>query len=325
MGGFLKRYLEPANLVMFYLMVVVFSAVRWGRGPAIVSAVFSVLMFDFFLVRPYLTLAVADLQYLFTFAGLLIVGFITSELTVKARGDAEKTRQLELLRATEKLQAALLNSISHDLRTPLSSIIGTTSMLLQDPESLAKDTVKELLEDALEESQRLNRIVGNLLDMARLEGGALKIVKKPCELRDILGVALQDLKYKLGTRIVHTSVPHHFPEVLVDFPLIVKVFVNLLDNAIKYSPENSPVDILAVTEGTMAKIEISDQGYGIRESDLPLIFDKFYRAVKPEQVSGLGLGLSICRGIVEAHGGRIWAESLPNKQGATLTILLPLN
>ena len=121
-GGFLKHYLEPANLVMFYLMVVVLSAVRWGRGPAIVSAVFSVLMFDFFLDRPYLTLAVADLQYLFTFAGLLIVGFITSELTVKARGDAEKTRQLELLRATEKLQTALLNSISHDLRTPLSSI-----------------------------------------------------------------------------------------------------------------------------------------------------------------------------------------------------------
>ncbi len=324
-GEFVKRYLEPVNLVMLYLLAVVIAAIYWGRGPAIVASILGVLAFDFFLVPPYLTFAIADLQYLFTFIGLLMVGLTVSELTIKTKEHAEKERQLALLRATEKLQTALLNSVSHDLRTPLASIIGSISMLLQDTPSLDEETIKGLLQDAYSESNRLNRIVGNLLDMTRLEAGALKVSFKPCELRDVLGVSLQELKDKLDRRPVEIEIPKGFPEIPLDFSLIIKVFVNLIDNAIKYSPHEAPIRIRAKNQGEQARIEIADEGLGILQEDLKRIFDKFFRVVKPDQVSGLGLGLSICKGIVEAHHGQIWAESSAGKKGSTLIVLLPLS
>ncbi|MFH0984484.1 MAG: DUF4118 domain-containing protein [Candidatus Omnitrophota bacterium] len=324
LGEIIKRYLEPTNLVMLYLLIVMVVAMRWGRGPAIATSVLGVLAFDFFLVPPYLTFAVSQIQYLFTFVGLLTVGVVVSELMSRSREQSEKTRQLELLRATEKLQTALLNSISHDLRTPLSSIIGSVSMLLQDAPSLGEETVRELLQDAYGESNRLNRIVGNLLDMARMEAGALKISPKPCELRDILGVSLQELKPKLGNRKLDIQIPRDLPEIAVDFPWIVKVLVNLIDNALKYSDDGAPVRIRAKMNGWQVKIEIEDEGSGILAEDVKRIFDKFYRVSKPKQVSGLGLGLSICRGIVEAHHGQIGAENRPGKKGAVFTVLLPL-
>ena len=324
-GEWIKRDLEPANFVMFYLLAVVIVAVRWGRGPAIVTSILSVLAFDLFLVPPYLTFGVADLQYLFTFAALLTVGLMVSELTVKTKEQAEKARQLELLAATEKLQAALLNSISHDLRTPLASIIGSISMLLQDAPSLDEETIKELLQDAFDESNRLNRIVGNLLDMTRLEAGALKVSPKFCELRDVIGVSLQDLKAKLGSRNIAVQITPDFPEIPMDFSLIVKVFANLIENAVKYSPEGTPIRILAKVQDNDARIEISDEGPGIRGEDLNRIFDKFYRVTRSDLVVGLGLGLPICKGMVEAHHGKIWAENIAGKKGAAFVILLPLH
>jgi len=322
-GEIIKRYLEPTNLVMLYLLAVVIIALRGSRGPAIFTSVLSVLAFDFFLIPPYLTFVVDDWEYIFTFAGFLIVGLVISELTVKAKEQARKARQLELLRATEKLQTALLNSMSHDLRTPLASIIGSISMLLQDAPSLDEETIKELLQDALGESHRLNRLVGNLLDMARMEAGALKLTPKSCELRDVIGVSLQELNHKLNRRPVNIQIPQNLPEIPIDFSWIVKVFVNLIDNAVKYSPEDSPVRIQAGTQGDQLRIEVADEGIGIKQEDSKRIFSKFYRSSKAEQIGGLGLGLSICKGIVEAHKGRIWAENGKEK-GARFVILLPL-
>ena len=322
-GELVKRHIEPINLIMFYLLAVIIAAIRWGHGPAVWTSIFSVLVFDFFLIPPYLTLGVEDLQYLFTFAGFLSVGLMTSELMMKTKEQAEKTRQLELLRATEKLQTALLNSISHDLRTPLASIIGSISMLLQDAPSLDEETIRELLQDAFGESHRLNRLVGNLLDMTRLEAGALNLSFKSCELRDVLGVSLQELKEKLDGRQVRIQIPQDLPEIVADFSLIVKVFVNLIDNAVKYSPEESPISISAkVQEGTI-KVEISDEGLGVPEKDLKQIFEKFYRTSNAEQIKGIGLGLSISKGIVEAHKGEIWAENKPGEKGTKFIILLP--
>ena len=216
-----------------------------------------------------------------------------------------------------------MNSISHDLRTPLASITGSLSTLLEDASTLNEETKKELLVDASEESERLNRIVGNLLDMTRVEAGALKVSPKPCELRDVIGVSLQELKPKLSARPVNIQIPHELPEIPMDFSLIVKVFVNLIDNAAKYSPAGTPIQIQARIEGDRARIEISDEGVGIKQEDMKKIFDKFYRAVKPDQISGTGLGLSICKGIVEAHKGGIWAQA-NSKNGATFVVLLPM-
>ncbi len=324
-GEFVKRDLEPTNLVMLYLFIVVLVAARWGRRPAILASFLSVLAFDLFLVPPYFTLVVSDVQYIFTLIGLLTVGIMISELMEKMRKQSRKVKQLELLQVTEKLQTALLNSISHDLRTPLVSITGSLSILLHDASWFDEETRNELLENALEDSERLNRIVGNLLDMTRVEAGALKVSLKLCELRDVIGVSLQELKEKLIRRSVQIQIPPNFPEIPMDFSLMVKVFVNLIDNAVKYSTDGTPIQIQAKAQENKVRIEISNEGIRIRKEDLQRIFDKFYRAVKPDQVRGIGLGLSICKGIVEAHGGNIWAESHPAKKETTFVVLLPVN
>ncbi len=470
LGSVAKRTLLPANIVILYLLVVIITAFLWGKGPAVMTSILGVLAFDYFLVPPYLTFAVTDIQYVFTFAGLLIVGLIISGLSSKTRlqsieagkretqtailyrlsrdlaaadsseaalraisanigeifscrvavfllkGDniapesfdagfpidehekaivdwvfstsrpagwgtdslraakahyrplkisqdiygvlgilfqegkskldedendllnalasqaavaiqrvrlAEASRQTEMVKATEKLQIALLNSISHDLRTPLVSIKGALSSLLQDSSSLDAATRKELLATAYEESGHLNRLVGNLLDMTRVEAGTLKINLKPCELRDVIGTSLQALKDKLEGRDVQISIPKDMPEIPMDFTLMMRVFVNLLDNAVKYSAQKAPIMIAVALLENRVSIEIKDQGFGIPQDDLDRIFDKFYRAVKPRQITGTGLGLSICKGIVEAHGGKIRAENNADR-GATFTVVLPL-
>jgi two-component system sensor histidine kinase KdpD len=315
-GELLKRNLEPANLVMFYLLAVVFVAIRWGQGPAIVTSILSVLSFDFFLVPPYLTLSVDRIQYVFTFIGLLIVGLVISTL-------ASKMREQVIQRQTEKLQTALLNSISHDLRTPLSSITGSLTALLDSDSGLDDAIRKELLETAFEESDRLNRLVINLLDMTRMEAGALRISRKPCELRDVLGASLEQLKEKIGPRNIRIDIPRDFPEISVDFLFMMKVFFNLIDNALKYSPVDTPIDIKAAVFKDKVKIEIKDQGIGIPKGDLKHIFEKFYRVARPQQVMGTGLGLSICKGIIEAHGGQISAQNNLDR-GATFIITIPL-
>lgn len=315
-GEFVKRMLEPTNIVMFYLLAVVIVAIRWGQGPAIVASILSVLSFDFFLVPPYLTLSVDRIQYVFTFIGLLVVGLVISTLT-------SKTREQVIQRQTERLQTALLNSISHDLRTPLASITGALTSLLDHNFNLNDATRRELLETAYEESDSLNRLVGNLLDTTRMEAGALKISKKPCEFRDVLGASLEQLKEKAKPRNIRIDIPGNFPEVAMDFSFMMKVFFNLIDNAIKYSPEDTVIDIKATSLKDKVKIEIKDQGFGIPESDLERVFDKFYRVERPQQITGTGLGLSICKGIVEAHGGKIVAQNNPGK-GVLITITLPL-
>jgi len=315
-GEFVKRKLEPTNIVMFYLLAVVIAAICWGEGPAIVTSILSVLAFDFFLVPPYLTLSVADLQYIFTFIAFLIVGAVVSTL-------ASRTREQIIQRQTEKLQSALLNSISHDLRTPLASITGSLTALLSSDSGLDDATRKELLETAFEESGRLNRLVINLLDMTRMEAGALRINRKPCELRDVLGASLEQLKEKIGSRNIRIDIAKDFPEVSMDFSFAMKAFFNLIDNALKHSSVDTPIDIKATAFKDKVRIEVKDQGIGIPQGDLKRIFEKFYRVERPQQITGIGLGLSICKGIIEAHGGEITAQNNPDK-GATFTITIPL-
>jgi two-component system sensor histidine kinase KdpD len=233
-------------------------------------------------------------------------------------------REQIIQRQTEKLQTALLSSISHDLRTPLVSITGALTSLLDKNSKLDDTTQNELLKTAHEESDRLNRLVGNLLDMTRIEAGALRISRKPCELRDVVGVSLEQLREKIGSRDIRVNIPKDFPEVCMDFSFMMKAFLNLIDNALKYSPQDTPIDIKAALIRDKVNIEIKDQGIGIPNSDLTHVFEKFYRAEKPQQITGTGLGLSICKGIIEAHGGRIAAQNNPDK-GVTFIITLPLN
>ncbi len=236
---------------------------------------------------------------------------------------AEKARQAELLHATERLQTALLNSISHDLRTPLVSITGALTSL-QDGGVVLDDEIRaSLIETAREEADRLNRLVGNLLSMTRLEGGAMKVIISPGDVQDAVGAALEQLKDRVAGRPVQIAIPDDFPLVPMDFALMVQVLVNVVDNAIKYSATESPIEIETRLDGEWASLTIADRGIGIPEDDLFRVFDKFYRVQRPDNVTGTGLGLAICKGIIEAHGGRITARNRAGG-GVAIHISLPL-
>jgi two-component system sensor histidine kinase KdpD len=235
---------------------------------------------------------------------------------------AEQARQNELLQVTEKLQTALLNSISHDLRTPLVSITGALSSLREDTPALDREGSHSLIETAYEEAQRLNRLVGNLLNMTRLEAGAIHLNREPCDIQDAIGAALEQLGERLGDRPVKVELVPDLPLIPLDFALFVQALVNVLDNALKYSLADALIEVLVSLPGDRLRIEVCDRGIGIPPEDLQRVFDKFYRVQRPESVSGTGLGLAICKGIVEVHGGTIQAANRPGG-GTIITFSLP--
>ncbi|VUZ85851.1 sensor protein KdpD [Candidatus Methylomirabilis lanthanidiphila] len=453
-------YFELSNLIMVYLLGVTAVAARSGPGASAFASVLSVAAFDFFFVPPHLTFAVADAQYLITFAVMLVVALVISGLTVRIRAHAELARQRErrtaalyalsrelagtrgvdnLLRAAgrhiaetfggqvavllpdpashlslqtalsgqfeitsselgvaqwvyehgqmaglgtstlpgakalylplmtsqgalgvlglrpadldslqapeqlhqletfanqtalalertrlaeaaqeaqiraeaERLRSSLLSSVSHDLRTPLAAITGAASSLLEGDKILDDQTRKELLESLSEEAERLNRLVNNLLEMTRVESGTLRVRKEWYPLEEVVGAALGRLAKPLRDRPVSTRLPAGLPLVPIDDVLLEQVLINLLDNAIKHTPDDSPLEIAAWTEQGGVTVEIADRGPGLTPGDEERVFDKFYRSPGLRS-RGAGLGLAICRGIMEAHGGRIWAE---NRQG----------
>ncbi len=236
---------------------------------------------------------------------------------------AEQARRIEMLQATEKLQTALLNSISHDLRTPLASITGSLSSLQEEAVDLDKETRQSLIENAREEAERLNRLVGNLLDMTRIEGDALKVALEPSDVQDLIGSALQRLKGRIKTRSVSVDLAPDLPLVPMDFVLMVQVLCNLLENALKFSGPDQPIEISARVESNCLALRVKDRGIGIPPQDLERVFGKFYRVQRPDGVVGTGLGLAISKGIVEAHGGRIFAARRQGG-GTELAVLLPL-
>lgn len=236
---------------------------------------------------------------------------------------AEQTRQFKLLQATEKLQNALLNSISHELRTPLVSITGTLSFLETEGKNLDTPTRQSMVETAREEADRLNRLVGNLLDMTRLEAGAINIKREPADVEDLLGTAVGQMEKRLTGRAIHINLPPSLPAITLDFVLIIHVLTNLLDNALKYSPANSPIELTAAADSRHITISVADAGSGIPVPDLERIFDKFYRSARTSKASGTGLGLAICKGIIEAHNGTIWAANRP-QGGSIFSFTLPL-
>jgi two-component system sensor histidine kinase KdpD len=233
----------------------------------------------------------------------------------------KQAEQAQFLQARESLERALLNSVSHDLRTPLVSITGSLGTLRDKQHKLSPEARKELLDTAWEEAERLNRFVGNLLDMTRLEAGAIKLKLEPCDIQDLVGCALAALEQRIGARKIDVSLPSGLPLVRMDMALMTQVLVNLLDNGLKYSPFESSIEIAAWTDGGSLMLEVSDRGPGVPESELKRVFDKFYRIPVPEGAGGTGLGLAICKGIVEAHGGHIWAE---NRAGGGLRVVIAL-
>ncbi len=236
----------------------------------------------------------------------------------------EQNRQIALLQSAEKLQNTLLNSISHDLRTPLVAITGALSALDENDVEIDEPTRNALIENARGEAERLNRLVGNLLNMTRIESGAIKLRIELCDVQDLIGTAIEQLGKRAEKNTISVHVPANFPLVPMDFTLMAQVIVNLLENAIKYSPQDSLIEVIASLDDANARLQILDVGVGIPSDDLSRVFDKFYRVQRPESVSGTGLGLSISKGIIEAHGGEIRARNRAGG-GTILEVELPLS
>lgn len=235
---------------------------------------------------------------------------------------SEQAEQARLLEVSERFHQALLSSISHDLRTPLASIVGAVTSLMDRTARLDASTRNDMLVLIYEEAGRLSRFVANLLEMTRLEAGALKPRRDWQNIEEVIGAALGRLGRRESRVEVHLD--PSMPPVCLDFALIEQVLVNLLDNALKFSGEELPVEITSRMEGSTCQVTVADRGEGIPPPDLARIFEKFHRIPGRRNTPGTGLGLSICAGIIEAHGGKIWAEPRPGG-GTCFTFTLPVD
>lgn len=233
-------------------------------------------------------------------------------------GEAQEAR----VRAeTERLRSALLASVSHDLRTPLTAITGAVTAMLEARGGLDRRVEEELLESVRDEAERLNRLVQNLLNMTRLESGGLELHRDWHPLEEIVGSSLGRAAKLLGRRPVKVDVPADLPLVSVDDVLVGQVFLNLFENIGKYTPADAEVRIVAREVENKVTVEVADRGPGLPPGEERRVFDKFYRATS-NPVHGAGLGLAICRGIVETHGGRMWAHNVP-EGGVAFFFTLP--
>jgi two-component system sensor histidine kinase KdpD len=473
LAKFLFGRVELANLVMVYLLGVIFVATHFGRGPSIAASIIGVAALDFFFVTPYLTFSVSDAQYLITLGAMLVVAMVTSNLMANVRSQAkvashrerrasvlyamskelatsqteeeivrtavrhlhaefgsrnvilfpdhngrmvypkqkpiaeslcgadlsvaqwvfehnemagqgtntlpgaeaiyfpihdgeqvigvlallpvnlrrvflpeqqklletflrqigqavarlrftEQARSTHLQIEAERLRNSLLSSISHDLRTPLATIIGSASTLVEGEQHLQPEDKAELSRAIVDEAERMSNLVNNILDMARLDAGVVELNKQWHPVEEIIGTVLTRLQKQLAGRPVKVKLSPGMPMVFADAVLIEQVLINLLENAVRYTPAGSELDISVETSPNAAEIAVADRGPGIPKGREDRLFEKFYQTRHETAQSGVGLGLAICRAIVEAHGGYIQAQNRPDG-GAVFTFVLPID
>jgi K+-sensing histidine kinase KdpD len=308
-------YFHVVNVALVYLLGVVLVALRFGRGPVIAVSILNVAAFNYFFVPPRGTFHVDDPQYLLTFAMMLAVGLIISGLTARVRARAKAQAALEIMAETERVRSALLASISHDLRTPLAVITGSASTLAERGERLSADQRAALAQSIYQQARDVSELVTKVLQMTRLESGAIRLERDWGSLNEIAEAVLRRLRDRLATHLMMVDLPENLPLVRLDAALIEQVIGNLLENAARHTPPRTLVRLRAQVAGGDVVVSVEDFGPGLPEGELEHVFDKFHR--------GAGLGLAICRAIVQLHAGRIWAERLPGV-GTAFRFALPL-
>ena len=238
---------------------------------------------------------------------------------------AHDVEEARIAAETEKLRSALLTSISHDLRTPLASILGSVSSLKGYRTTLDETAQRQLIDTIQEEAERLNRFISDLLDMTKLEAGAIEPRTEPVDISDIVGSALRRADTILAAHSVSIELPPDLPAARLDPVLFEQVLFNLFDNAAKYAPSGTTISLRASHTASAIVLEVRDEGEGIPRADLERIFDKFYRVRGGDrQRAGSGLGLAICRGFLKAMGGTITAGNRNDRNGAVFTVTVPV-
>lgn len=465
--------LELANLVMLYLLGVVYIATRFGRGPSILTSILGVACFDFLFVEPYYSFTVNDSQFLITLLAMLVVSVVISNLMINVRSQAkvaahrerraailyamskdlaasqtefdvvctavkhlhnefssrnvillpnhnghivypsqasltesllstdlsvaqwvfdhneiagqgtntlpgasavyfpfhnedqvlgvlallpinlrriflpeqqklletflrligqaiarirfaEQARQNHSQIEAERLRNSLLSAISHDLRTPLASIMGSASTLVEDDGQLKNSDKIELTKGIVEEAERMSKLVNNILEMAKLDAGVLELKREWHPVDEIIGTVLTLLQKPLKDRVVNVKMPTGICMLYVDAVMIEQVLINLLENALRYTPAGSNLDLTVQSNDTSVMISLADYGPGIPKGQEERLFEKFFRSRSEAAQSGVGLGLAICRSIIEVHKGRIYAENRTGG-GAVFTFVLPVD
>ncbi len=348
--------LSSTTVALALLLIVLFSATGWGIRPAMAASLLGVLCFNFFFLPPLHTLTIVNPHNWVALAAFLITAITAGGLSARANRRAEeaearrreierlyheyqnavdRAKQAEVLEQSERLKSALLDAVTHDLRTPLTSIKASVTTLLAEvegdqPVALDREARHEFLVVINEETDRLNRFVENLVELASIEAGAMHLRRRWFSVEDLIAMARERAASLTTEHRLIIDIEREMPVARLDAALIAEVLYSLIDNATKYSPAGTPVRITAErAQNEMIQFVIEDEGRGIPPELRERVFDKFFRATNEGAASlgrpkGLGMGLAIARGIVEAHGGRIWIESGGNRKGTRITFLVPI-
>ncbi len=311
---------RPVDVVMTFLLGVVLVAVWLGYSASVLTAALSVAAFDYVFTPPYFSFFVTDRRWLLTFAVMLIVALVIGNQTEHLRRSIEATKVRDAEIRVERLRNALLSSVSHDLRTPLAVVKGAASALADPTIELAVDRQREYAQTISDEASRIDRLVRNLLAMTKIEAGVMRVKKEWHSIEEAIGTALARLEDQLSDRRVKVTIEPSAALAPFDTILIEQVLVNLVENALKYTPAGSPIDIDARAVEQAVEVSVADSGPGVPAGDEERIFRKFERGGNDKP--GMGLGLTICRGILAVHEGALWCEPRAGG-GAVFRFVLP--
>lgn len=330
-----REYLNSTEIALTLLLVVLFSSTLFGSRAGLVASLAGIFCFNFFFLPPFYTLTISGSHNWVAFGAFIVTALIAGQLSGYARRRAEESearqRKIESLydelkdafeqasdaeavRRSEKLKSALLDAVTHDLRTPLTSIKASVTTLLNETEKadLDDESRKEFLEIIDEETDRLNNFIESMVGIAKVEAGAVDVRKSLASVDEIVTNAVERARNQLADHKLEILIEPDLPEVVVDAVSISQVVYTLLENAAKYSQPNSRVRLSAyATSSSKVRLIVEDQGRGIPKADRERVFDKFFRLGEQDVQStggGLGLGLTIARGMIESQHGRIWIE-----------------
>jgi K+-sensing histidine kinase KdpD len=350
-------HINPPTVALTFVLIILFLAIAWGPKPAVLASLLGAACFNFFFLPPIGTFHIDDPENWISVIAFLITAVATGQLSARAKLRAdeataarreierlyhelqnsfEEASQAKALKQSERMKSALLDAVTHDLRTPLTSIKASVSTLIDDRHAnknsetanqLSKVARRDLLEVIDEEADRLDRFIEDLMALARIEAGELHLRREWGSLREIFAAAIKRAVPVTRNHRVRLALEGELPSVMVDERALAEVIYVLLENAAKYSAPHSLIKLRAQADADgMVRLAIEDEGPGIPIELRDRVFDKFFRAMRngdlAGQKPGTGMGLAIARGIVEAHGGRIWIEDATTK-GTRVVVVLP--
>ncbi len=315
---------DATVVIVFVLGVLVTAIFTDGQRYCLLASFVSILCYNFFLIEPRLSLKIDGLAYAGTITAMIVFALLASSLVTSLRRSAKLSIEATVLAEREQLRANLLRSVSHDLRTPLTSISGNADMLLDEEAHLSQESRTQLLRDIYEDASWLNQVVENLLAVTRLEDGGVVLNTSIELVDDVIEEAMRHVNRDAAEHHIVVEPANELLLAHMDPQVIVQVIINLVNNAITHTDAGSTITISSRREASMVAIEVADDGPGVPATDKDQIFELFYTAGNKGADSGrsMGLGLSLCRSIVQAHGGSIWVEDA-SPHGARFIFTLP--